>query len=362
MTRITIQGIGVVGAFGAGVEALAQALERGESPRTPLIVPTGQGPVELQAFRADTSSLKDFVPSKALRRMDHFTRMGLLGAHLALKDAGLDPAAGGLGLVIASGYGATATTYALLDSIIQDGDTCSSPTAFSSSLHNACAANIAIQLGCTGPNLTVSQFELSVPSALLSACQWLREGRVDRVLFGAIDELSDLTGYLWYRQRGMTGSGPIEPLNAQRDTAIPGEGAAFMLLSRLSEDRPGYCTLEEATTRRVPESLDSSWLMLLNSDGRREMGARYASLAESRRIACATPLYGCMPSGPAFDLAVGALMLKENRCFSSPGSAACDFPAKVVQAGPFEDSRISCLTLSEADGFGLVVLGAMPQG
>jgi len=309
MTRITIQGIGVVGAFGAGVEALAQALERGESPRTPLIIPTGQGPVELQAFRADTSPLKDFVPSKALRRMDHFTRMGLLGAHLALKDAGLDPAAGGLGLVIASGYGATATTYALLDSIIQDGDTCSSPTAFSSSLHNACAANIAIQLGCTGPNLTVSQFELSVPSALLSACQWLQEGRVDRVLFGAIDELSDLTGYLWYRQRGMTGSGLIEPLNAQRDTAIPGEGAAFFVLSTRAEEASAYAVLEDVSLG-CGMAAPASDLLILNADGRKEQSARYASLAQDRDILCVSPLWGSMPASPAFDLAVGAMRMR----------------------------------------------------
>ena len=38
-----------------------------------------------------------------------------------------------------------------------------------------------------------------MPCALLTARQWLLDGRVERVLFGALDELSDLTGYLWYR-------------------------------------------------------------------------------------------------------------------------------------------------------------------
>lgn len=123
-------------------------------------MPTGVGPVELEAFKADTCPLEKLVSARVLRRMDHFTKMGLLGAHLALADAGLEAAGQeGLGVIIASGYGATTTTYALLDSLIHDGDACTSPTHFANSLHNACAANMAIVLGTTGPNLTVSQFD-----------------------------------------------------------------------------------------------------------------------------------------------------------------------------------------------------------
>ena len=98
------------------------------------------------------------------------------------------------------------------------------------SLHNTPASHLAIQLGATGPSLTPSLFEDLVPMALLSARLWLEEGRVERVLVGAVDELSDLTGYLWARGPG----GPP-----------PGEGAAFLLLSRREDDGPGYGTLEE---------------------------------------------------------------------------------------------------------------------
>jgi 3-oxoacyl-[acyl-carrier-protein] synthase II len=283
--------------------------------------------------------------------------MGLLGAHLALADAGLGASGlDGLGVIMASGYGATATTYALLDTIIADGDACSSPTHFSSSLHNACPANIAIQLGATGPNLTVSQFDLSVPSALLTARQWLLDGRVDRVLFGAVDELSDLIGYHWYRQRGPAGSGPMEPLRTREETAIPGEGAAFLVLSRGMEDRPGYCTVDAVSLGRGPAPSGSE-LLVVNADGRLEQGARYAALPEGTRLACFTPLYGSLPASPAFDLVVSALMLKEGRVFTSPGATGCDFPARVAPAGPLESSRITCLTLAETDGCGWVDLG-----
>jgi 3-oxoacyl-[acyl-carrier-protein] synthase II len=360
--RIAVQGIGVAGGFGSGVAEMRQALLSGASNRSSILLANCGEPLELPAFRADTSRLNEFVPLKALRRIDSFSRLGLLGAYLALEDAGV-LAEGGqerLGVVIASGYGATGITFAFLDSFINDGDICASPTYFANSVHNSAAANISILLGATGPSSTVSQFHHSVPSALQTAWLWLAEGRVDRVLFGAVEELSELTGYAWYRQHGMTKEPEMTPLMTGRESAVPGEGAAFLLLSSREEAQEGYCLIDSVTTGRhlKPGFLDSPHdLLLLGADGRREKGAEYAALAEKSNIACFTPLYGSMPAGPALDLAVAALMLKEGRVFASPGGGVCDFSAAVAAGGKaLETPKVSCLSLSEDDCFGLVNL------
>jgi len=356
MTRITVQGLGLVGGFGTGCGALAQALALGRSPRSSLEVPTGAGPVLLDAFRADTGALKDLISPKVLRRMDHITRMALLAARLALADAGLEASGHeGLGVVLASGYGATASTYGLLDSMINDGDACTSPTHFANSLHNACSGNLAIALGANGPNLTVSQFDLSVPSALLSARQWLLDGRVERVLFGAVDELSDLTGYLWYRQHGPTGPGPMSPLRTRAASALPGEGAAFLLLSSRAEAQPGYCTLENVVLGPGPMPPTRN-LLVLGADGRTATGARYAAAAEGAQVACFTPLYGSMPVAPAFDLAVAALMLRAGTLYPTPSGAPCDFPCVVAPAGPLAGQGLTCLALGDDGAFGSVAM------
>lgn len=368
MMPITVQGVGVVGGFGNSLSDLTQALETGQTQPSVLSVPTGTGTIDLTAFRTNTELLKDFVPPRALRRMDAFSQMGLLAAHLALADAGLNFSSdatsglGRLGVIIASGYGATATTYSLLDSINNDGDDCTSPTLFASSLHNVCSANISIGIGATGPNLTVSQFDLSVQSALLTARQWLDDGRVDRVLFGAVDELSDLIGYIWYRKRGETTPGTMCPLRTQAESAIPGEGAAFLVLSRVQESQPGYCTLDAVSTGRcLPQEIirtaPGSELLLLGADGRKELGVRYSAQATGQNIACFTPLYGCMPAAPAFDLVVGALMLKNGQEFQTPQASSCDFPATVAGISSRKYTKISCLTLAEDDGYGLIELG-----
>ena len=346
MTRITVQGLGLLGGFGHGAAALAQALAAGQSPRSFLQVPTGAGPVALSALRADPGPLQELISPMVLRRMDHLTRMGLFGARLALADAGLEPSGHpAMGLVLASGHGATATTYALLDSIINDGDACASPTHFASSLHSACAGTIAISLGLTGPSLTVSQGDLSVPSALLTARQWLLDGRVERVLFGALDELSELTGSLWPRQG-----------RAADPAAVPGEGAAFLVLSRAAESRPGYCELEAVSTGRGLERGElkaaGAGLLLVSAGAGADRLAEGAALAGGCPTGCFTPLYGSMPAGPGFDLAIGAMMLRAGRSFPSPGATG-------AAPGPEHLGRLACLTLAEEAGYGLATLSSL---
>jgi 3-oxoacyl-[acyl-carrier-protein] synthase II len=359
--RIAVQGIGVVGGFGTGMADLQQALLSGESSCSSITLANCGEQLELPAFRADTSRLKEYVQLKLLRRIDNFSKMGLLGAYLALEDAGISTEGGQerLGVVIATGYGATGVTSAFLDSFINDGDICASPTFFANSVHNSAAANISMLLGATGPSTTVSQFHQSVPSALQTARLWLAEGRVDRVLFGALEELSELIGYAWYRQRGKALHPGISPLMTGLESALPGEGAAFFLLSCREEQQESYCDLENVTTGRAPKSaVTTGELLLLAADGRKEYGARYAALADKSTIACFTPLYGSMPATPAFDLAVAALMLKQGRTYPSPSGMSRDFPADVAEGGkPLDGGRISCLSLSEDDGFGLITLG-----
>ena len=363
--RITVQGIGVAGGFGTGVSEMRQALLSGSSNRSGILLDNCGMPLELPAFRTDSSRLAEFVPLKALRRIDNFSKLGLLGAHLALQDAGVlaEGKQERLGVVIASGYGATGSTFAFLDSFINDGDICASPTYFANSVHNSAAANISMMLGATGPSATVSQFDHSVPSALQTAWLWLAEGRVDRVLFGAVDELSELIGYAWHRQRGAAERAEVTPLLTGAESAVPGEGAVFMLLSRKEEALEGYCLLDQVITGRhlKPGFLRSPHdLLVLGADGRKENGANYAALSGSSNIACFTPLYGSMPATPAFDIAIAALMLREGRTFASPNSGACDIPASVTEGGKaLESQRISCLSLSGDDSFGLVNLAKL---
>ena len=225
---MAIKGIGIVGGFGCGIDALKQSLMTAEE--SPVNIPAGtkDRQAEIPVFLCETSRLEEFIGKKALRRMDHFSQMAVLGSYLALEDAGLlQNDHQNLAVVVASGYGATRTTFSFLDSIFDDGDALASPTRFSNSVHNAAAAHISISLKAGGPNLTVSQFEMSLPAAMLTAGQWLEDKRVDAVLLGAVDEFCDVAGYCWKRFFGSYPQLRARPLEWKYQSAVAGEGAAF---------------------------------------------------------------------------------------------------------------------------------------
>ena len=328
--RLAIQGVGILGGFGCGMEALKTSLINQTCRPQSVSIKTAQGPREQPAFLAKTDELDNFVNKKALRRVDHFSKMALLGSFLALQDAGqLEGDRQRMGLVIATGYGASRTTFAFLDSFIDGGDQLSSPTHFSNSVHNAAGANISMLLSITGPALTVSQFEMSVPSALLAAGIWLEEGRVDSVLFGGVDELSEILGYCWHRFFGDTVGGvkDMKPMAFNLQSAIPGEGAAFLLLTRAverSQSPYGFIgDVDMGRYDRGPLGVAEETLYFIGADGHKQCGSFYKRLLpEQASTACYTPLYGSLPVGSAFDLAIAALSIKNKKVFPHPTGAA----------------------------------------
>ena len=154
----------------------------------------------------DTSDLYEFLPKRKLRRVDHYARLALLAAGKALKDTpcGLISKKN-TGVIIASGFGALKTTFDFLDSYIEKGDRLSSPIHFSNSVHNAAGAHISICYDITGPNLTVSQFDLSFISALITAQAWLEKGSAGAVLIGTTEAYCDVLGYCMDRLAHLKG-------------------------------------------------------------------------------------------------------------------------------------------------------------
>jgi 3-oxoacyl-[acyl-carrier-protein] synthase II len=295
-----IEGVGVVGGFGSGARELASAMKRGEPageiisvshPHPHLDTDADADAAPCRALRADTAGLERFIPKRALRRIDHYSRMALLGAHLALEDAGVDlaaPLGERVALVVASGHGAVGSTFSFLDSMIEDGDAYSSPTHFSNSVHNAAAAHISMRLGITGPNLTVSQQTQSVTSALAGALGYLAGGDADAVLFGAVDEVS--------------------PVYSFGSDALHGEGAAFFWLVRGDEGnsarRDTGARYGEVELLRVDEGAPRDVVVdfdLLFGDGAGD------GVGEDIQLIDTAPVLGEFPTRAALDLALCAL-------------------------------------------------------
>jgi len=314
---VNLSGIGVVGGFGLGGAALLKALDPGFGPNGTVTVDTPQGSISLPVFAADETPLSSYVAKRNLRRVNRFSRLAALGACLALDDAGYQVPADTdrLGVVVASGYGAAQSTFDFLDSMLEEGNL-ASPTVFSNSVHSSAVANLSILLKIRGPALTVSQFGMSTISGLISACCWLQEGRVDAVLFGAVEELCPVLNYSFYSLFGDAAQGPMQPAELAKQSAVLGEGCAFFLLTRTQAgERSGYGRVTGVDWSVGTEfSPDPGAELVLGADGHAACGAGYARFLTANSAHIFSTAYGSLPAGQALDLAAAALQARAGRC------------------------------------------------
>ncbi|MFZ0134464.1 MAG: beta-ketoacyl synthase N-terminal-like domain-containing protein [Desulfobacterales bacterium] len=348
-----ITGIGAVGGFGCGVAALAAALHAGTAgPAGVFKVRTAHVQADVDALLADIAPLADFVPKKALRRIDRFTRLALLGSCLALADARLDEKRRGrMGIIVATGYGSTCDTFDFLNTTVDEDDPCRSPIRFANSVHSAAAAHISAFLNEHGPTLTINQYDMSVPLAFLTACQWLTEDRVDSVLVGGTDEFSRAMGY--YSQHLKDGDHPA----AASAQAPVGEGSVFFVLEKKPAGPRGYariCSAAVGGPGNESITVPSGAKLIVNASAPRTLQPE-----KDRPAVSFTHLYGRLPVGSAFDIAVAAILL-ENGPHGPPDPAGRRQKTPLLCAARRDDHRdIGCLTHGIAGDSGLVVLAAL---
>ncbi len=318
-SEIAIDGMGLVGAFGTGKEAFRSAMAKGRCEAQMLAVGPENDPGSddkeenlYPALRAELEGLEEFISLRALRRMDYFSRLAILGVGKALLDANLmDADRQKMGIVIGTGYGASATTFGFMDTMLDFGDACASPTKFSNSVHNAAAANVAITLKIQGVNLTVSQFELSVPIALQAAMDWLKNGAADTIIMGGVEEYCRPLGYCYQRLFGLH-DGPMEPLAFSQQTAIPGEGAAFLVLRRLEQCKQPLAVIDSLKLGQGRAEIPQHGKLIIGADGHNQSAKHYADSINQHQTSCFSPVYGSMPAGAAFDMAAAAIQLADS--------------------------------------------------
>jgi 3-oxoacyl-[acyl-carrier-protein] synthase II len=358
-----IKGIGVVGGFGTGLANLEKALVQNGTPAGKVALETAAGAVDVPALLADTSTLERYVNRGSLRRVDHYIRMALLGSYLALEDAGLRRGERGrTGIIVATGYGATCNTFDFQHSMINADDPCGSPTKFSNSVHNAAAAHISIFLEELGPNLSVSHYDMSIPSAFLCALQWLQEDRVDTVIIGGVDEFCKVLGYYWHCMYKDTAGRPAGGGTRHR---IIGEGACFFVLANAVGTGSAYGRLEAVqmgSYRRERMALPGDATFFLGADGFSECEPHYVEVVPAGAAAANyTHLYGAIPVGTAFDVAIAALSIKSG--WLQPPAVDTVFGAHsgniIRNARPLTgERRICCLKLGADGGYGWISLTA----
>jgi 3-oxoacyl-[acyl-carrier-protein] synthase II len=242
---VVVTGLGTVGAFGCGREALAGGLAAGR-PRLAEVDraagyhrPGGARRAALLGPDA-TAPLAEWVTPAEARRMSPPSRLVVASTRMALADAGLpragtgDPAAA---VVVATAYGPSSFTEGLVRQIFLDNPEAASPFLFTESVANAPAAQVAIALRARGAVLTLCQREAGSLLALGRAAAEIASGRAPLALAGTVEEMTPLLHAVLARfgalaEPAIEGDGEevARPFDRRRNGFLAAEGATMLAL------------------------------------------------------------------------------------------------------------------------------------
>jgi 3-oxoacyl-[acyl-carrier-protein] synthase II len=235
MEPVVITGLGVVSAIGTGRTAFFDALASGRSGVRPHPTRESDG-VPLTARVDDFGAREQFDP-RVLRRLARLSQMALVAAREALAQAcpgGAPWAPERMGVAIGTGLGTLRETMDFMKGYVGGGIEGASPSLFPTSVMNAAAGQVAIELGLRGVNTTMNHRDASAIDALLVAADFLALGRADMILVGGVDELSPPLLHA-YRKLSLLTETAMRPYSRGRDGTVVGEGAALLVLERAAD-------------------------------------------------------------------------------------------------------------------------------
>ncbi|MFO8063699.1 MAG: beta-ketoacyl-ACP synthase II [Spirochaetota bacterium] len=239
--RIAVTGIGVYSPIGNNRKDFWTALVQGVS---------GAGPItgfDASGFKSTVAAeIKDFDPhqylsKKRARRMSRFSQLASSAALQAAEDAGLethnmDPLR--VGTVIGTAAGDYVNLEAQHKILLEKGPGNGHPLAVPMIIPNMSSANVAIDLGISGPNLGVATACSSGSHAIAMAALVLKSGEADVMFAGGSEAAITPLTVNAYGTMGVLTSRNEDPLHASRpfdadrDGFLIGEGAAVLVLER----------------------------------------------------------------------------------------------------------------------------------
>lgn len=239
---ILLTGLGTVGAQGCGAESLREALVSPDPLRHLSAVDRSAGyhreRGSRRAFLAGGTKLAEWLAPGEARRMSPPSKLAVAAARMALRSAGFADARCGreeTSVTVATAFGPSSYSEALLKQILFEGPDATSPFYFTESVANAPAAQIAILCRARGPSVTVCQREAGPLLAVGQAADDLAAGRAPSALAGSVEEMTPLLHALLDRFGALARPGPdgtevARPFDRRRDGFLAAEGATMVFL------------------------------------------------------------------------------------------------------------------------------------
>jgi 3-oxoacyl-(acyl-carrier-protein) synthase len=272
---IAVSGIAAYTAYGAGWEAIRQALSEDRRAAAPATaewsgLTLARAP-EPDQFTAQFPSVRPPLPSRTARLL-------MLALRQALDDARLDAAGQPVGLMVNRNSGAALGVSRAMAPMRDGGVRKLSPLAFAHSLANSPITVAAQYADLRGPVL-----QTIGGGALVLALDALRAGRVPAIVVGGFEEL-EVHGV---RAGALRGDWHVPDPASGELAAVPGEGVVCLVFEPRARaearGRPIYAELVAARSS-VEASLAELWTATLT-----DAGAGAAELGLVIGSACGLP-------------------------------------------------------------------------
>lgn len=240
--RVVVTGMGIVSCFGTDVDHFYQELLAGKSG----IVPIEEFPCQDYPTRF-AGAIRNFDPGayidkKQARRIDPFIRYTMVAGKKALEHGGINLETldkSRCGIIIGSGMGGMACFSDGVEALIKQGFKRISPFFVPYIITNMGGALLAIDIGFTGPNYSISTACATANYSIVSAAQHIQQGHADLMLCGGAEASISPIGVAGFvackalSERNDAPQKASRPWDRGRDGFVIGEGAGVLLLESL---------------------------------------------------------------------------------------------------------------------------------
>ena len=244
--RVVITGIGVISSIGIGKDTFWEALCQGKC-----------GVSRIASFDASRLSTQFagqvlnfdpllYIDRKSLRRMDRTSQFAVACAKMAVQDAGLDPRSNGChraGVIIGTAMAGHGHILEQHLEYLKKGPDRVNPFTTIASFPDACASNISIELGITGPSFSMATACSSASDAVGYAFDAIMSHTVDFLIMGGAEAtvfepiLAAFCATRALSRRNHEPEKASRPFNLDRDGFVLGEGAGIFVVEEYEHAR-----------------------------------------------------------------------------------------------------------------------------
>ncbi len=255
--EVVITGLGVVSPVASELGRFWDGIKNGKSGISQVMAVDNidQYPVTIGGEIRDLD-LEKYFEKKEARKMDPFSRWGVVASIMAVEDSGLDLDALDLqrvGVIVSSGIGGMQFMTEQCTRAIKGGPRRISPQLIPQMIVNILSGYVAIRYGFKGPNFCVTSACASGTHSIGESMRMIQYGDADVMVAGGAEAslaMLGIGGFAALRatsRRNDDPEGASRPFDKDRDGFVMSEGAGVVILEEkehaLKRGATIYCDL-----------------------------------------------------------------------------------------------------------------------